>query len=348
MNLTVLRLFECKNLFSGNNFYEWHNFCTIPNKYTRENLKVVHGNNLLTGLYFVCTLSCMIDWLNEYFLVYIAATTSWPKASVGWLAGTILLCISIYCKKFSLSSVYFYSPHKYWAVTWNVYTHRFLMFYSSESQFQRSQYHRWKVVIVTTIKNLYATKKLVSHLLVSIQSIPGKSTPLSRGNNDKLFSLPVQIYCTVIETHRAHVNSYSCESLLTWCLFYRSNRYMEERGLGGGIYKGSSGSQDKGGKQKPNVGYRLGRRKALFEKRKRISDYALVMGMFGIIVMVIENELSSAQVYTKVSERMSHSNQSSQSSFNGFSNWWLWVKGLGMKVDWLKLHETWLLRDVYF
>mgnify|MGYP006358557693 CR=1 FL=1 len=77
---------------------------------------------------------------------------------------------------------------------------------------------------------------------------------------------------------------------------------MEERGLGGGVYKSVSGSQDKtNAKQKPNVGYRLGRRKALFEKRKRISDYALVMGMFGIIVMVIENELSSAGVYTKVS-----------------------------------------------
>lgn len=46
--------------------------------------------------------------------------------------------------------------------------------------------------------------------------------------------------------------------------------------------------------------FRLGRRKALFEKRKRISDYALVMGMFGIIIMVIENELSSAGVYNKV------------------------------------------------
>lgn len=73
---------------------------------------------------------------------------------------------------------------------------------------------------------------------------------------------------------------------------------MEERGLG------SKDSQDKTGtKQKPNVGYRLGRRKALFEKRKRISDYALVMGMFGIIVMVIENELSSAEVYRKVGTR---------------------------------------------
>lgn len=74
---------------------------------------------------------------------------------------------------------------------------------------------------------------------------------------------------------------------------------MEERGLGGGLIK-PPGGLNASQKHKPNVGYRLGRRKALFEKRKRISDYALVMGMFGIIVMVIENELSSAGVYTKV------------------------------------------------
>lgn len=53
-------------------------------------------------------------------------------------------------------------------------------------------------------------------------------------------------------------------------------------------------------KQRPNVGYRLGKRKQLFEKRKRISDYALVFGMFGIIVMVVETELSMAHVYEKV------------------------------------------------
>ena len=50
------------------------------------------------------------------------------------------------------------------------------------------------------------------------------------------------------------------------------------------------------------LSHRLGRRKILFEKRKKISDYALVMGMFGIIIMVIENELSSAGVYNKVSQ----------------------------------------------
>ncbi|XP_071649022.1 small conductance calcium-activated potassium channel protein isoform X2 [Temnothorax longispinosus] len=79
-------------------------------------------------------------------------------------------------------------------------------------------------------------------------------------------------------------------------------RFVDDRMLGGGgSLKACSGSIGPGSKHKPNVGYRLGRRKALFEKRKRISDYALVMGMFGIIMMVIENELSSAGVYTKAS-----------------------------------------------
>ncbi|XP_076331885.1 small conductance calcium-activated potassium channel protein 1-like [Tachypleus tridentatus] len=55
------------------------------------------------------------------------------------------------------------------------------------------------------------------------------------------------------------------------------------------------------GFHKPSVGYRLGRRKALFEKRKRLSDYALVMAMFGIAMMVLENELSAASIYTKAS-----------------------------------------------
>ena len=45
-------------------------------------------------------------------------------------------------------------------------------------------------------------------------------------------------------------------------------------------------------------------RKALFEKRKRISDYALIMGMFGILVMIAENELEAAGVYRKVIEHI--------------------------------------------
>lgn len=55
----------------------------------------------------------------------------------------------------------------------------------------------------------------------------------------------------------------------------------------------------RGSKKPPNVGHRLGHRRVLFEKRKRLSDYALIFGMFGIVVMVTETELSWG-VYTKV------------------------------------------------
>ncbi|KFM79021.1 Small conductance calcium-activated potassium channel protein, partial [Stegodyphus mimosarum] len=50
---------------------------------------------------------------------------------------------------------------------------------------------------------------------------------------------------------------------------------------------------------RPSVGYRLGRRKALFEKRRRVSDYALIMAIFGIAVMVAETEFSAAGIYGK-------------------------------------------------
>ncbi|XP_064900864.1 small conductance calcium-activated potassium channel protein 2-like [Columba livia] len=67
---------------------------------------------------------------------------------------------------------------------------------------------------------------------------------------------------------------------------------------------GSGGRNNGGGKsskkKNQNIGYKLGHRRALFEKRKRLSDYALIFGMFGIVVMVIETELSWG-AYTKES-----------------------------------------------
>ncbi|KAM4752246.1 small conductance calcium-activated potassium channel protein 2 isoform 2-T2 [Cyanocitta cristata] len=67
----------------------------------------------------------------------------------------------------------------------------------------------------------------------------------------------------------------------------------------------ATGSSNNGGgksskKKNQNIGYKLGHRRALFEKRKRLSDYALIFGMFGIVVMVIETELSWG-AYTKES-----------------------------------------------
>ncbi|XP_078531653.1 small conductance calcium-activated potassium channel protein 2 isoform X1 [Lissotriton helveticus] len=58
----------------------------------------------------------------------------------------------------------------------------------------------------------------------------------------------------------------------------------------GGVAGGGGGKSGK--KKNQNIGYKLGHRRALFEKRKRLSDYALIFGMFGIVVMVIETELS--------------------------------------------------------
>ncbi|XP_061838902.1 small conductance calcium-activated potassium channel protein 2 [Nerophis lumbriciformis] len=69
----------------------------------------------------------------------------------------------------------------------------------------------------------------------------------------------------------------------------------------GTVGTGARASTSKAHKRKnQNIGYKLGHRRALFEKRKRLSDYALIFGMFGIVVMVIETELSWG-VYTKSS-----------------------------------------------
>uniref|UniRef100_A0A8C8AVW2 Potassium calcium-activated channel subfamily N member 1 n=1 Tax=Otus sunia TaxID=257818 RepID=A0A8C8AVW2_9STRI len=60
-------------------------------------------------------------------------------------------------------------------------------------------------------------------------------------------------------------------------------------------------AQDRGGRgprRNQNIGYKLGHRRALFEKRKRLSDYALIFGMFGIVVMVTETELSWGSSYS--------------------------------------------------
>jgi hypothetical protein len=46
--------------------------------------------------------------------------------------------------------------------------------------------------------------------------------------------------------------------------------------------------------------YRLGRRKLLFEKRRQASDYALLFAMIGLLLMVLEQELTMAKVYDKV------------------------------------------------
>uniref|UniRef100_A0A8C5CM96 Calmodulin-binding domain-containing protein n=1 Tax=Gadus morhua TaxID=8049 RepID=A0A8C5CM96_GADMO len=51
---------------------------------------------------------------------------------------------------------------------------------------------------------------------------------------------------------------------------------------------------------KKYIGWRLVRRRALFERRQRLNDCALAVGIFGVVVMVMETELSWG-VYSKSS-----------------------------------------------
>lgn len=50
----------------------------------------------------------------------------------------------------------------------------------------------------------------------------------------------------------------------------------------------------------PNFSVRHSKRNLLFAQRKQLSDYALVFGMSGIVLMVLETELTLAEVYNKV------------------------------------------------
>lgn len=87
-------------------------------------------------------------------------------------------------------------------------------------------------------------------------------------------------------------------------------------GGGNGSGHGSSSGNKSSKKKNQNIGYKLGHRRALFEKRKRLSDYALIFGMFGIVVMVIETELSWG-AYDKVHSRTLLALSGPQSGWDG-------------------------------
>uniref|UniRef100_A0A3P8ZBB1 Calmodulin-binding domain-containing protein n=1 Tax=Esox lucius TaxID=8010 RepID=A0A3P8ZBB1_ESOLU len=82
------------------------------------------------------------------------------------------------------------------------------------------------------------------------------------------------------------------------------HRSVLEEVFSKGISEDNSKPNGEGGdapqKRTKDIGYRLSQRRALFGKRKQLSDYALIFGMLGIVVMVTETELSWG-VYTKES-----------------------------------------------
>ncbi|XP_052000435.1 small conductance calcium-activated potassium channel protein 2-like [Xyrauchen texanus] len=113
-----------------------------------------------------------------------------------------------------------------------------------------------------------------------------------------------------------YAHTYELDASANQMSIYHQNHALSESrgmlGMGGMPVGGTNGRRggavgvvgrtaSKATKRKnQNIGYKLGHRRALFEKRKRLSDYALIFGMFGIVVMVIETELSWG-VYNKSS-----------------------------------------------
>lgn len=69
-----------------------------------------------------------------------------------------------------------------------------------------------------------------------------------------------------------------------------------------GSHQPSSGSIKTGERTTRKECYRLGRRKLLFEQRRKASDYALLFAMIGLLFMVLEQELTMSRVYGKVSD----------------------------------------------
>ena len=51
---------------------------------------------------------------------------------------------------------------------------------------------------------------------------------------------------------------------------------------------------------RPHFSVRMTQRNVLFAERKRLSDFALVFGLTGIVLMILETELNMARVYDKV------------------------------------------------
>lgn len=133
-------------------------------------------------------------------------------------------------------------------------------------------------------------------------NLPMRNVPLSAHNSQTMNTE------TILHTASARVTADAAASALSQLNAPLHNQRSLASGSGDSDYSGRPlAGQGKRSKTSldnfhlPNEGYRLGKRKMLFEKRKKVSDYALIMALFGIFMMIVENELTSAAIFSKVS-----------------------------------------------
>lgn len=74
---------------------------------------------------------------------------------------------------------------------------------------------------------------------------------------------------------------------------------MYSHGMSTDDPKAPLGMDGKACRKYDNVGYRLAKRKELYQRRKVICDFALGFALIGIVLMIVETELIMAMVYTK-------------------------------------------------
>ena len=125
---------------------------------------------------------------------------------------------------------------------------------------------------ISTISSSHVDKKLLM------------STAENAANSHDLSSIAVSVPTQQINSHHMNNNPDDTSSRQT-------------------LVRSRSGETKGGERTTRKECYRLGRRKLLFEKRRKASDYALFFAMIGLFFMVLEQELTMAKVYDKVMEK---------------------------------------------
>jgi hypothetical protein len=92
-------------------------------------------------------------------------------------------------------------------------------------------------------------------------------------------------------------------------LIHSNNRNIDETLSQQTLVNTNSGESKPAERSSRKECYRLGRRKLLFEKRRKASDYALFFAMIGLFFMVLEQELTMAKVYNKVKKKNQNNDQ---------------------------------------
>ena len=116
------------------------------------------------------------------------------------------------------------------------------------------------------------------------------SSSLSHPNPDDLTSIAVNIPSQASNSHRPN----------------NLNNNPDETSSRQTLVHSRSGEAKQVERSSRKECYRLGRRKLLFEKRRKASDYALFFAMIGLLLMVLEQELTMAKVYDKVKKKTNY------------------------------------------